>query len=153
MFESRAATVVQLIVGVVLFILPFRFNGKKDGDTARRSWQPKNSSAGAMIALAFTAGVIEIASMVPYIAAIGILTSSSMPVFARIGILAVCTLVMAVPALLLLLLSRTGGPWVGRLLDRVGAWIQKIADGMFGWALGIVGFFLAANAFGSLFRT
>lgn len=149
-FESRAALVVQLLIGVALFILSFRFDAKKRASAPRRSWQPKNSSAGAMMALAFTAGIVEIASMVPYIAAIGILTSSDLPIVARIGILAGYALVMAIPALALLGLARIGAPWVDRLLDRTGGWIERNAEGMLGWMLGIVGFFLAANAIGSL---
>lgn len=144
--ESRPAYIVQFLLGVGLFALSFRFDSKRNRDKPRRSWQPKDSSARAMIALALTAGMIEIAWMVPYIAAIGILANSSMPAIAQTGVLAAYTVVMAVPALLLLLSSRTGAPWVSRLLDRLAAWIQQNADGMIGWTLGIVGFLLAANA-------
>lgn len=149
-FESRTALIIQLLLGVTLFILSFRFDGRKRRAKPSRSWQPRNSSARAMMALALTAGIIEIASMVPYIAAIGILTSSNLPIAARIGMLAGYGLVMALPALALLGLSRIGAPWVNRLLDRTGAWIQKNAEGMLGWMLGIVGFLLATNAIGSL---
>ncbi len=149
-FESRAALVAQLLAGVCLFILSFRFGAKKRDQAPRRSWQPKDSSARAMIALALTAGVIEVISMVPYIAAIGILTGSNLSMMARIGILAGYVLVMVIPALGVLGLSRIRAPWVNRLLDRTGAWIQRNAEGMLGWMLGIVGFFLATNAIGSL---
>lgn len=149
--ESRPAYAVQFLLGVGLFALSFRFDSRRKRDKPRRSWQPKDSSAGAMVALALTAGLIEVASMVPYIAAIGILANSSMPTIARFGLLATYTLVMAVPALLVLLVSRIGALWVSSLLDRVGAWIQNNADGMIGWTLGIVGFLLASNAIGPLF--
>lgn len=149
-FESWSALIVQLVVGVALFILSFRFDAKKRGDKPRRSWQPKNSSAQAMVVLAFTAGMVEIASMVPYIAAIGILTSSDLPMGSRYALLAGYTAVMAIPALGLIGLLRTGAPWVDRLLSRTGAWIERNAEGMLGWMVGIVGFFLATNAIGSL---
>jgi len=147
---SRLAYVVQFLLGIGLFALSFRFDSKRNRDKPKRTWQPKDSSARAIVALALTAGVIEIASMVPYIAAIGILANSSMPVIVRFGVLAAYTLVMAVPALLLLMVSRIGAPWVSRLLVLMGAWFQQNADGMFGWTLGIVGFLLAANAIGPL---
>lgn len=151
--ESRTAHVVQLLLGIGLFALSFRSDSGRNRDKPKRSWQPKDSSAGTMVALALTAGIIEIASMVPYIAAIGILANSSMPVVAQTGVLAAYTLVMVVPALPLLLVARTRARWVSRFLNGMAAWIQRNADGMIGWTLGIVGFLLAANAFAALFAS
>lgn len=150
LFESEAALVAQLVVGVVLFALSFRFDAKKRAGRPKRSWAPKHGGAGAMIGLALTAGLVEIASMVPYIAAIAILTSSNLSTLAQIGMIAGYTIVMALPALALLGLSRIGAPWVDRLLNRSEAWIERNAEGMLGWMLGIVGFLLASNAIGSL---
>ena len=149
-FESRAALVVQLLVGVALFGVSFRFDARKRAGRPKRSWVPKQGGPRAMIGLALTAGMVEIASMVPYIAAIGILSGSDLSTWSRIGIIAAYTTVMAVPALALLGLSRIGAPWVDRLLNRSGAWIERNAEGMLGWMLGIVGFLLATNAIGSL---
>lgn len=149
-FETRAALVVQLLVGVALFGLSFRFAARERAGRPQRSWAPKNSSARAMVGLALTAGIVEIASMVPYLAAIGILTSSDLSTSARIGMIAGYTIVMALPALSLLGLSRIGAPWVSRLLDWTGAWIERNAEGMLSWMLGIVGFLLATSAIGSL---
>ncbi len=150
-FETSAATAAQFVVGVVLLVVAFRIDPKRAEETPRRSWQPKNSSTGAIMALALTAGLIELASMVPYIAAIGILTSSGLPVVERLGILALDNAIMAIPALGLRGLARTAGPRVDGLLDRLGSWIQKYTGEMVGWVLGIVGFFLATSAFSSLF--
>ena len=149
-FETRAALVVQLLVGVALFGVSFRFDARKRAGRPKRSWVPKQGGARAMIGLALTAGMVEIASMVPYIAAIGILSGADLSTWSRIGIIAAYTTVMAVPALALLGLSRIGAPWVDRLLNRSGAWIKRNAEGMLGWMLGIVGFLLATNAIGSL---
>lgn len=148
-FATRGARVILLLVGVVLLVLAFRIDTKPSA--RRRTWQPRDSSARAMVLLALTAGAIEVASMVPYIAAIGLLSASDVPVIGRFGILAVYTVVMAIPALLLLALSRAGGSSVQRLLDRVAAWIQRANGEMIAWALGIAGFYLATNAFTSLF--
>jgi len=149
--ESRPAYAVQFLVGAGLFALSFRFDAKRNQGKPRRSWQPKDSSPATMVALAVTAGMVEIVSMVPYVAAIGILANSGMPMVSRFGALAVYTLMMTVLALLLLLVSRVGAAWVSPRLDRMGAWVQKSADGVIGWTLGIVGFLLAANAVGPLF--
>jgi hypothetical protein len=149
-FESRAALVVQLFAGAALFVLSFRFDARKRAGRPKRSWEPKNGSASSMVGLALTAGIVEITSMVPYIAAIGMLIGSDLSTLARIGIIAGYTTVMALPALALLGLSRIGAPWVDRLLEWAGKWIERNAEGMLGWMLGIVGFFLAANAIGSL---
>ena len=149
-FESRAALIVQLLAGAALIVLSFRFDARKRAGRPKRSWEPKNGSAISMVGLALTAGIVEITSMVPYIAAIGMLIGSDLSTLARIGIIAGYTTVMALPALALLGLSRIGAPWVDRLLERAGTWIERNAEGMLGWMLGIVGFFLAANAIGSL---
>jgi cytochrome c biogenesis protein CcdA len=147
--DSRGALAVQLVLGLILFVLAFRID--TGSGAARRSWRPRDSSPRAMVMLALTAGAIEVASMVPYIAAIALLTAADMPMLGRLGILAVYTAIMALPALVLLGVSSSGGPAFQRLLDRVGAWIQRASGEMLGWALGIAGFYLATSAFSSLF--
>lgn len=119
-FESRTALIVQLLAGAALIVLSFRFDARKRARRPKRSWEPKNGSAGSMVGLALTAGIVEITSMVPYIAAIGMLIGSDLSTLARIGIIAGYTTVMALPALALLGLSRIGAPWVDWLLERAG---------------------------------
>jgi hypothetical protein len=149
--ESTAAYVIQLLIGIGLFALSFRFDPKRRKNKPERAWLPPRTSDGAFIGLALTAGILEIATMLPYIAAIGILTQSDVSSLGQVAILAGYTVVMVVPALLLILIASFAGSRFDAFLERVGAWIRKNADGMVGWALGIVGFLLAANAIGALF--
>lgn len=72
--HSRAASWVQL--GVGLFALSFRFDGKRATGPRLR---PRMGGPRAMVMLGLTAGVLEVATMVPYLAAVGIMTTSGLP--------------------------------------------------------------------------
>src|SRR5690606_30256252 len=74
--HSRAASWVQLALGVGLFALSFRFDGKRATGPRLR---PRMGGPRAMVMLGLTAGVLEVATMVPYLAAVGIMTISGLP--------------------------------------------------------------------------
>lgn len=74
--HSRAASWVQLALGVGLFALSFRFDGKRATGPRLR---PRMGGPRAMVMLGLTAGVLEVATMVPYLAAVGIMTTSGLP--------------------------------------------------------------------------
>ncbi|MDO5029755.1 MAG: GAP family protein [Corynebacterium sp.] len=69
---------------------------------SERSKEAAKSSAGslAMIGLALGAALIEAASMLPYIAAVGIIETLSIPVAMHLMVLAIYCLVMILPAIL-----------------------------------------------------
>nr|WP_157837915.1 GAP family protein [Cellulosimicrobium sp. MM] len=99
--------------------------------------------------LALGAVAIEVGDMLPYLAAIGIVTTSDVGWPANGAILAAYCVVMVAPALLLLL----GRLVAARAVDPVlplDRWLTKNATDMTGWVLGALGVLLALNAFGRL---
>jgi len=104
-----------------------------------------------MITLGLTSGMLELATMVPYIATIGILTRSGLPFLEQAVTLGGYTAVMALPALLLIGIATYAGPRIDGVLKRIEGWITRNSDVVIGWALGIVGFLVAVNAASALF--
>lgn len=146
--HSRTAYWIQLVVGVGLFLLSFRFDPKRRrrrADPGRR-WESRLAGSGSVVLVGLTAGLIEVATMVPYLAAIGMLTTSGLPATQWIPVLAGYTVIMVVPALLLLAVRMLASGWLEPKLLRLRAWMTKHSAEAVGWALGIVGFLLARDA-------
>ncbi|GHH41972.1 GAP family protein [Lentzea cavernae] len=140
----------QLVIGVFLFVVSFRFDGKKKLDTAK--WQHRaNRSTVALAGVAVLAGVVELATMLPYLGAIGMMSAADLTA-GQIGLLlAGYCLVMILPALLLL-----GGRLALReriepFLTKISTWFAEKGAGMTGWILGIAGFLVARDAVARLF--
>lgn len=147
---GTTAQVAQLVAGIALFALSFRFDPKRRSRKPTRSWIPAQSTYRALITLGLTSGMLELATMAPYIAAIGILSRSSLSLAEQAVTLGGYTLVMTLPALLLIAVATFAGVRFDRFLGKIEGWITRNSDGMIGWALGIVGFLLAANAASAL---
>lgn len=149
----------QLAVGVVLFALSWRFDSAK----RRRAGAPDRvvrwrtraldaqSSGRGVAVLAVTAGSIELFSMLPYLAAIGLIVGSGAPAVQSIPLLAGYCMVMVMPAVVLLLARSGLGSRIEPTLARLDGFLSSHADSAVGWMLGIVGFLLAQNAAASLF--
>lgn len=150
--DSEFALWTQLVIGVFLFVISFRFDGKKRSNTGK--WQERinaGGSAPALAGIAVLAGVVELATMLPYLGAIGMMSAAGLSA-PQIGLLlAGYCLVMIAPALLLLggrlALKRQIEP----LLTRVSTWFAEKGAGMTGWILGIAGFLVARDAIARLF--
>src|SRR5690606_18219621 len=82
--DSRPFLWVQLTVGVALFFLSFRMGRKKgqdDGGGRLARWRERAMSTGSvvgLIGLALTAVVVEVGTMLPYLAAIGLVTTAQL---------------------------------------------------------------------------
>ncbi|HET6856450.1 MAG TPA: GAP family protein [Streptomyces sp.] len=154
--ESRTALWIQLAVGVGLFLLSFRFAPKKGEKSAKNSasassrWHERSdarsSSVVFIVGLALLAALVEVATMLPYLGAIGMLTTSGLNGASVVALLAGYCVVMVLPALVLLVGRTTARARIEPLLDRLNAWISKRADGALGWVLVIVGFLVARDA-------
>lgn len=148
--DGKIALWIQLVIGVFLFVISFRFDSKKKLDTGK--WQNRiNASTPALAGVAVLAGVVELATMLPYLGAIGMMSAADLGP-AQIGLLlgGYC-LVMILPAVLLL-----GGRLAlrGRIepfLNRISAWFAEKGAGATGWILGIAGFLVARDAVARLF--
>ncbi|UTT59659.1 GAP family protein [Cellulosimicrobium cellulans] len=210
--DTRAAAIVQLLLGIGLFALSFRFDSKRAARKAAQSdaapsvagrpdavgagpWTGVGAGAGAesaaagvpsspprpgrisrwreralgieadavgtgavrtrssvlpLMGLALGAVAIEVGTMLPYLAAIGIVTTSDVGWPGSGAILAVYCVVMVAPALLLLLGRLVAARAVDPVLRRLDRWLTKNATDMTGWVLGALGVLLALNAFGRL---
>lgn len=105
---------------------------------------------GALIGIAVAAGALELATMLPYLAAIGMLTSAALPLPQLVAALAGYCLVMIVPALALLAGRVLLRGLVEPALQRLARWLQRNGPENTAWIVGIVGFLLARDAAGRL---
>lgn len=106
----------------------------------------KRSSALALMALALTAAMIELASMLPYLAGIGLITTEGPGWPGNAGLLAGYCAVMVAPALLLLGARLVAARAIEPLLQRLNTWLTKNAASTTAWVVGIIGFLLARDA-------
>ncbi|MBD8080312.1 GAP family protein [Cellulosimicrobium arenosum] len=187
--ETRAAAIAQLLLGIGLFALSFRFDGKRAARRAERAaavgraptpgrlsrWReralgidpradggvaPGGAHGGPavrarpavlpLVGLALGAVAIEVGTMLPYLAAIGIVTTSDVAWPASAGVLAAYCAVMVAPALLLLAGRLVAARAVDPLLHRLDRWLTKNAAETTGWVVGILGVLLALDAIGRL---
>ncbi|KZE90565.1 GAP family protein [Microbacterium sp. TNHR37B] len=118
-----------------------RWRSRIMGEDDRRS-----ASTIALAALALTAVAIEAASMLPYLAAIGVITSQGPAGPASIVLLAGYCLVMIAPAACLTIARLVAHDALQRPLTRLDQWLTRHAAATTAWIVGIVGFLLAAHA-------
>lgn len=156
---STTAYIIQTVIGAGLFALSFRYDAKPvAGRKAARQGRPtrlerwreaamgERASVGAVITLALGAGVVEAASMLPYLAAIGILTTADVSLSTGAAVLTGYVLVMLAPALILLIARLAIGGRLESPLTRVRDWMVRHTAGALGWVIGIVGVLLVLDA-------
>ena len=151
----------QLVLGAALLVGSF-FIGKprKDADgnprpgrltrLRERALGHQGGGLGSLVALALGATLLEVATMLPYLGAIGLLGTSDLGVIERLVVLAGYCLVMVVPALVLLLLRVVARRQVEPLLQRIARWMEKSSGEATAWIVGIVGFLIARDAVGRM---
>lgn len=100
----------------------------------------------ALVGIAVGAGALELATMLPYLAAIGMLTSAALPLPQLLALLAGYCLVMIVPAIALLAGRVLLRGLVEAPLQRLARWLQLNGPENTAWIVGIVGFLLARDA-------
>jgi hypothetical protein len=163
--STRPFLIAQLVIGVGLFAWSFKLDpigGKKptepvaSGRAGRLSrWRERvlssdSGSGRALAALAVGAGLVEVATMLPYLAALGLIGTQGpgWPV-SGLWILGYC-LVMIAPALVLTAARVFASRLVERPLGRLDGWLTKNAASTTAWVVGIVGFLVARDAIGRL---
>jgi hypothetical protein len=144
---------VQLVLGVGLVVLSFFVGRKREGREGRLlRWRSRamgeetGSGLGGLMALALTAAVLEVATMLPYLAATGIIGSSGLGTPAQVGALAAYCLVMVLPALVLLAGRLVARRLVQPLLERVARWMERHGGETTSWIVGILGVVIALDA-------
>lgn len=149
--DNRPVLWAQLALGVGLFVLSFRYDGKRKSGTGRvLRWRDRvtagDSSPRWLVGLAVFAALAEVATMLPYLGALGLLTTSGLGVPNVIALLAGYCLVMVLPAVLLLAARVAWPRLVEPVLARFNDWIIRSSGSMLGWVLGIAGFLIARDA-------
>ena len=158
--ESRTAYAVQLALGIALVAGSYLVDSKaQERRRARRGDRPglvqrmmasvlgPSARWGAVIGLALVAGGIEEASMLPYLAAIGILASQAPEPVVTAAILVAYVLVMVAPAIVLTALRMVVGERADALLERINAFIAKHSADSLAWVMGVL---LALSAVSAL---
>jgi cytochrome c biogenesis protein CcdA len=171
LLDNTVVRVIQLVIGVTLLVLgltiePLTKAGKQkraakraarqaaSGPTRLQRWRARATAdegpATGLVGLALTAGAIEAASMLPYLAAIGLITTSNRSLAESIAVLLGYCLVMVAPALVLLAARLLLHERLSPALHRIEAWMSRNSREMTAWILFFVGLYLAGNAAAAL---
>jgi cytochrome c biogenesis protein CcdA len=164
--ESGTFLLIQLVIGIALFVISFFIDSKKAKERVSKNaregtgrlfrWRARamgedgSGSLPSLIGLALTAAVIELMSMLPYLAAIGIIAASGMDTPKSMVILLPYCLVMVLPALILALGRLFARERLDQPLRRIEQWLTLHSADTVAWIVGIVGFVLATHAFNRL---
>lgn len=165
--DSRPVRILQLVVGMGLLVTgavmePLTKAGKEKA-AARRAdrrketgpgrlgqWRARATDGSASVwsiaGLAVTAAAIEAASMLPYLAAIGLLATSDLSFIAKSATLGVYCLVMILPAVLLLTVRLALNEKISPFLTRLESWLTRNARETVAWVMAIIGLYLIAGA-------
>lgn len=169
LLDTAAAAWIQLIIGVGLLALSFKLDpGKKEkrqeGGSGRVTrWRERalgveaadaedgatvkaRSATLSLVGLALAAATIEVATMLPYLAAIGMITTEGLGAAQTTVTMAGYCVVMVLPALFLVFARLVARRAVEPLLNRINNWMTKNAASTTAWIVGIVGFLLARDA-------
>jgi len=147
--DTTQARIAMLLAGGVLLVTAFRIGRRKDAREPGRltAWRERavgdEGSVGGLMTLAVTAASIEAASMVPYLAAIGILGTAELSWPVMLLVLVGYCVVMIVPALVLLVGRIGAARLVAPVLQKVNEWMVRNGRENTAWIVGVVGFYLA----------
>ncbi len=145
--ESDGAYWVQLILGLTMFAYAIFGNPfKSKNDTSRSDRTPSSQKLGALFMLGVGITVVEFATALPYLAAIGILTQVDVAFAIKVLILVAYNVIMVLPPLALLFIAQFGAKKWQAKFEQWGLKVGKGAQETLYWIFGIVGFFLAAHA-------
>ncbi|SDT71683.1 GAP family protein [Jiangella sp. DSM 45060] len=150
--NSRTAYLIQAGVGAALFIgawfVPTKTKdddgGGPSGRRERRAGRAQ--TVPAAVGLGVTTGLLEGATALPYLAAIGIMTSNELSPAQWAPLLAGYNVIMVLPGVLLFVVWRVAGDRVRARLERFRDWLQANSAETLSWIMGIAGFLLARDA-------
>lgn len=120
-----------------------RFRESAIGERSQGRWLP-------LMWLALAAVILEIATLLPYLAGIGLVATTDPGIpLAPLMIVFYC-LVMLVPALVLLIGRIVAHKVLEQPLQKLEAFMSRHSNGAFGWVLFLLGLLLGLNALGPL---
>lgn len=130
--------------------VPLPAPGSERGRWGARLEKALDTKRGVAL-LGLTAGLLEIPTMLPYLGAIGLLSSSGKPVLTQMALLVIYTLVMIIPALVILGARAVAGERLSKLLNSLSDWLAKTSAETLAWVVGIIGFLLLRSSLSFLF--
>ncbi|MCZ4151383.1 hypothetical protein BZG21_44140, partial [Escherichia coli] len=95
-----------------------------------------------LVALALFAGLLELPTMLPYLAAVGVMQGAGWGTSVQLLALIGYCLVMIVPALALVGARALAGPRIEAWMQKMGAKAAVYAQETLGWVVGIAGYLL-----------
>lgn len=158
--EVRWLRWIELALGGSLLALgifgdPRRWLGRSrraGADSAARSrrWRERltgpEASYGVVVGVGLLAALLEVGSMLPFLAGVGIISSADLTVAGEAATVAAYVLVMVLPAMLLLGARLLAGRRVEAPLARLSAWMDRHSGNAGYWAAVIVGVVLLQDA-------
>ncbi|UFU03288.1 GAP family protein [Ruania suaedae] len=157
--DSPVLTYGQLALGAALFAGSFFVGrGRKDASAAPAPpgrlarWRERTVSAEgrggwpALVGLALAAAALEVATMLPYLGAVGMLTAAEVAPAQRVLLLTGYCMIMVLPALVLLGARIAARRVVEPALRRLSAWMARSSGETIAWVMGIAGFLLLRDA-------
>lgn len=158
LLDTPAAAALQLALGVGLFllaVLPSSETLRRRGAERYERWRQRIATSSAspdtLVRVALVAGLAEVTTMLPYLGAIGLLSTSDINLALRPVVLAGYVVVMVAPALVLLAIRLAVHGRAQPVLERLNGWMARSAGEATAWAMGIAGFYIAGDAAGRLF--
>lgn len=156
--RNRPLAVAQLLVGAALFwwSWPLERRAKQRGGPSpsavrwRTALQGEGVPARTTVLVALVATVLELATMLPYLAAMGLLSRSGLDRPWQLLVLLGYVVVMVLPALVLLALRLMAARRVEPWLERADAWMTARSGVAVSWIVGLVGFLVGADALSRL---
>lgn len=153
---------VTLVLGAGLFVFGvFSPNPKKYKSTstanngvptsrASRLARSASLSATGMVGLALAAAVVEAATMLPYLGAMGIIQSLPFGFSGKVALIAGYCIVMVLPATLVAVIAGAAGPTIFPRLERAIRRLEYEAKVTLLWIAAIVGGYMASTSAVSL---
>lgn len=158
--EVRALRWAELVLGAALLVLgiggdPRRWFGRapaaREGGASRVGrWRERlvgpEASYAAVAGVGLLAALVEVGSMLPFLAAVGIVSSADLSLVGEVAVVLAYTLVMVLPALLLLSVRLVAGHRLDAPLSRLSRWFDRHAGNAGLWAAAIIGLLLVNDA-------
>ncbi|HIY66720.1 MAG TPA: GAP family protein [Candidatus Agrococcus pullicola] len=120
-----------------------RFRERAIGEGSQGGWMP-------LLTLALTAVALEIATLLPYLAGIGLVAATDPGIPIAPAMIVFYCLVMLAPALVLLVGRLVARKALERPLQRIEAFMSRHANGTIGLVLFLLGIWLGVNGLGTL---
>ncbi|MFK5709601.1 GAP family protein [Lysinibacillus sp. FSL K6-4013] len=141
LLDSYSARLIMTIVGAALFIGSWLVPKRKTNGAPK----PKSLHVSSMVALGFSTSILEVATALPYFAAIGILTSNQIEFYEWLPLLAGYNLIMIAPGIILLCFHLLFRRFMNKPLRKIQTLFDQRTSSTLSWVMFFVGLILLIN--------